>query len=214
MTTVAYSVKSYLSAVGAAAIYVSVFDQIPKSVGVCRDLDRSLVNLQQLFDAPVSFGWVAWSQPYEALLAIARTPDLMVRTRDDGVKVPIGLVEIVERISNLAERSAIVLTPHKAVVERATELSLSVEREFEKLRTSGQLAAFNTAYKNYRQSAAANGEKVLPYWRAQEQLRRVTIKALATSGSRSLSQQKLGELISQQFPWFSSMLLDSPRKRA
>jgi len=212
--TVAYSVKSYLSAVGAAAIYVSVFDQNPKSVGVCRDLDRSLGNLRSLMNVPVTFGWVAWSQPYEALLAIAKTPDLMVRTRDDGVKVPISLPEVVERISNLAERSAIVLTPHKTAVERATELALSVERVFSELRTSGQLAAFNSAYKSYRQSALANGESVLPYWRAQDQLRRVTIRALATSSSRSMSQEKLGELISQQFPWFRSILLDSSRKRA
>lgn len=211
MTTVAYSVKSYLSAVGAAAIYVSMVDQKPKSVGVCRDLDRALVHLEQLFDAPVTFGWVAWSANHDALLLFAKMPDLMLRTRDDGVKVPIGLAEIVERISTMAERSAIVLTPHRTVVERATALALSVEQVFEELRASGRLAQFNAAYKSYRRS---NGGKALPYWKAQEQLRRVTIQALSASPSKSVSQQKLSELISQEFPWFRSVLLDSSRERA
>lgn len=214
MTSVAYSVKTYLSAVGAAAIYVSVHDQIPKSVGVCRDLDRTLLNMQEIIGLPVTFGWVAWSQPYEALLAIAKVPDLMVRVRDDGVKVPMSLPEVVERISTMAERSAIVLTPHRTVVERATALSVTVEQVFTELRTSGQLAQFNAAYKTYRAAAKINGDKVLPYWKAQEQLRRVTINALAASPSRSLSQQKLGELISKQFPWFRAVLLDSSREDA
>jgi aromatic ring-opening dioxygenase LigB subunit len=200
--------------VGAAAIYVSVFDQIPKSIGVARDLDRALDQLQRVIGLPVTFGWIAWSQPYEALLAIAKIPDLMLRTRDDGVKVPKSLPEIVQSIAGIAERSRIVLTPHKTVIERATALSLTVEQVFVELRANGQLAAFNSAYKIYRASAQANGEKVLPYWAAQEQLRKVTIKALATSPSRSLSQQKFGELISQQFPWFRSVLLDNARKRA
>jgi len=189
-------------------------DQIPKSVGVCRDLDRSLASLQNVIGVPVSFGWVAWSQPYEALLAIAKVPDLMLRTRDDGVKVPISLPEIVERIAHLAERSAIVLTPHKTIVERATALALTVEQVFAELRTTGRMAQFNTAYKNYRRTAEANGGKAMPYWKAQEQLRRVTIQALATSSGASMSKQKLAELISQEFPWFTSVLLDSSRKRA
>ena len=214
MTTVAYSVKSYLSAVGAAAIYVSVSDQLPKSVGVCRDLDRSIDQLQRLFDAPVTLGWVAWAQSQEALVIIAKTPDLMLRARDDGVKVPIGLSELVERIKDMAERSAIVLTPHRIAVERATELALSVERIFAELRASGRMSQFNDAYKSYRASAKANGHKVLPYWKAQEQLRRVTIQALATSSSTSGSKEKLSELIAQEFPWFSGILLDSIRKRA
>ncbi len=214
MSTIAYSVKSYLSAVGAAAIYVSVSGDVPKSVGVCRDPDQALGNMRQIIGEPVVFGWIAWSQPYEALLPIAKIPDLMNRTRDDGIKVPRSLPEIVQVIAETAERSAIVLTAHKTVVERATALSLAVEQVFSELRTSGQLAAFNGAYKTYRRSAEATGKQVLPYWKAQEQLRRMTIRALATSSSRSLSQQKLGELISQQFPWFRSVLLDSSRKSA
>ena len=209
MSTIAYSVKSYLSAVGAAAIYVSVHDQIPKSVGVCRDLDRTIYTMRQMTGVPLTFGWVTWAQPYEALLEIAKTPGLMLHARGDGVKVPRSLVEIVQAITEIAERSAIVLTPHRTVVERATALSVSVEQVFAELRTSGQLAAFNASYKTYRQAAKQNGEKVLPYWKAQERLRSVTIKALASSSSRSMSQQKLGELISQQFPWFRSVLLDS-----
>jgi hypothetical protein len=214
MNGVAYSVKSYLSAVGASAIYVSVFDQIPKSVGVARDLDRALTHLRQLMEMPVTFGWIAWSSQQDALLAIARMPEIMVRTRDDGVKIPIGLPDIVERIGNLAERSAIVLTPHKIVMERAAALARTVEQVFADLRTSGQLAQFNAAYKRYRASAEANGEKVLPYWKATERLRRVTIQALATSPSRDISQMKLGELIAQEFPWFKAWPLDNSRKRA
>lgn len=212
MTTVAYSVKSYLSAIGAVAIYVSVNDHVPKSIGVCRDLDRALADARA--HAPVSFGWVAWSQPYEALLAIAKTPDLMLRRRSDGARVIRSLPEIVQAITEIAERSAIVLTPHRTTIERATELALSVERAFEELRISGQLASFNAAYKRYRKAAEANGEKAMPYWKAQEHLRKVTIKTLARNAGRSVSQQKLGELISQEFPWFRSFVLDSARECA
>jgi hypothetical protein len=157
---------------------------------------------------------VAWSQPYEALVAIAKTPDLMLRVRYDGIKVPRSVAEIVQVIAETAERSAIVLTPHKTAIERATELAVSVEQVFAELRASGQMASFNAAYKNYRKSSEANGEKIMPFWKAQEGLRRVTISALAASPERAISQQKLGELISQQFPWFRSYLLDSSRKCA
>lgn len=214
MTALAYRVKNYLSAVGAAAIYVSVHDQSPKSVGVCHDLDRTVAHLRQIIGLPVTLGWIAWAQSQEALVAIAKTPDLMVQPRADGVKIPVGLPELVERIMDMAERSAIVLTPHRIAVERAGELALSVERIFAELRATGRMAQFNKAYKSYRRSAEANGEKVLPYWKAQEQLRRVTIKALATSPGREMSEQKLSELISQEFPWFSGILLDTTRKRA
>lgn len=211
---IAASVKSYLSAVGAAAIYVSVLDQNPKSVGVARDLDRALQHLRHLMDVPVTFGWIAWAQHYEALVTIAKMPGLLFRARDDGVKVPRTLSEIVLTIETVAENSAIVLTPHKVAVERAASLARSVEQVFVELRTSGQLAAFNTAYKSYRRSAEANGEKVLPYWKATERLRRVTIQALTASPSRSISQNKLGELIAQEFPWFRVDSLDSLRDRA
>lgn len=214
MNGVAYSVKVYLSAVGASAIYVSVYDQSPRSIGICRDLDRALINLRQLMDMPVTFGWIAWGSEHEALSAIARTPDLMLRTRDDGVRVPRTLSELVRAIESVAERSRIVLTPHRIVMERAAALARTVERVFVELRTSGQLAAFNAAYKRYRASAEANGEKVLPYWKASERLQRVTIQALAASPSRDVSHVKLGELIAQEFPWFNGNALDSIRKHA
>ena len=117
------------------------------------------------------------------------------------MKVPIALAELVEQITTMAERSAIVLTPHRMVIERATALAVNVDSICVELQASGRMAQFNDAYKSYRRSAQANGRKVLPYWKAQEQLRRVIITALATSSSAALSKQKLGrELISQEFP--------------
>jgi hypothetical protein len=210
----AQNVKSYLSAVGAAAIYVSVHNREPKSVGVCRDLDRSLEHVRRLLGVPVTFGWIAWASQHEVLLAIAKMPGLMLRTREDGVKVVCTLPDVVRRIRTVADRSAVVLTSHRKAVERANVLAGVVEQVFVELRTSGQLAAFNVAYKSYRRSAQANGESVLPYWKAEEQLRRVTIRAIATSASRSASLEKLSELIAQEFPWLRADLLDNSRKQA
>jgi hypothetical protein len=207
-------VKTYLAAVGAAAIYVSVHDVKPVSVGVARDLDRALTHLQQIMELPVSFGWIAWGQHYDALVAIAKIPDLMLRQRDDGIKVSKTLPEVVDRISNVAESSAIVLTPHKTAIARASVLAGYVERVFADLRTSGQLAAFNTAYKTYRQSAQRRGEKVAPYWAIETRLRRVTIQALAASSSRGLSKETMSALICQEFPWFKPVVLDHDRQRA
>lgn len=211
MGTVASNVKTYLSAVGAAAIYVSVFDQIPKSVGAARDLDRVLVNLRNLMGVRVEFGWIAWAQPYEALVAIAKMPDIMASRRDDGVKIPRTLPEVVQCIHDRAACSEIVLTPHQKVVQRANALAGHVERIFVELRASGQMAAFNAAYKSYRRS---NGDCAPPYWKVQEQLRRVTIRALATSASPAIAQNRLAELFAVEFPWFRPMVLDSYRERA
>jgi len=208
------AVKAYLSAVDAAAIYVSVFEQTPKSVGVAHDLEKALKHLRQLFECQVQFGWIAWAPDFAALAQIARLPGIMVRVRDDGIKVPKTLRELVLTIESLAERSAIVLTPHKKVVERASALAGYVELVFEDLRTSGQLAQFNAAYKSYRMTAQSKRQHVLPYWKATEQLRRVTIQALIASPSRQVSQAKLGELIAQEFPWFRQSVIDNLRKRA
>lgn len=209
MTAIAHSVKSYLSAIGAAAIYVSVLDRVPKSVGVARDLDRVLGHLRSLMGLPVTFGWIAWAQQSDALLAIAQMPDLMVR-RHNGVTVPKTLPEIVETICAAADGSDIALTPHTAVMERAASLAGCVEQVFLELRTSGQMAAFNAAYKIHRQ---VNG-KVQPYWLVQERLRRVTIQALVSSPNRSIVYGTLAELIAKEFPWFKAVSLDSLRKRA
>lgn len=214
MDTLAHSVKSYLSAVGAAAIYVSVADGFPKSVGVARDLDRALDNLRRFLELPVTFGWIAWSQSYDALVAIAKTPDLMLRVRADGVKVPKSLTEIVCEIGERADSSEIVLTSHQKAVERANVLARYVDKIFIDLRTSGQMAAFNSAYKNHRRLMQAKGRTVLPYWKVEERLRRVTIRALATSPSLLVAYDKLGELFVQEFPWFTTEALDSYRERA
>lgn len=214
MNTVAYNVKCYLSAVGAAAIYVSIFDQIPRSVGAARDLDRVLPGLRTLMGIPVEFGWVAWGPSYNALVAIAQTPDVMVRQRADGVKVSKNLNEVVQCVLDRAACSEIVLTPHRTVVQRANALAGYVEQIFAEMRARGQMAAFNAAYKSYRRSAQSRGETVLPYWKAEERLRRVTIRALASNAKPSIAYGALAELFAQEFPWFNANALDSYRERA
>jgi hypothetical protein len=211
---IAPAVKRYLSAVNAAAIYVSVFQEKPKSVGCARDPDRVLEHVRDVIGIPVTFGWLAWAPDYEALVAIAKMPDLMVKQRQDGVKVSRTLPELVQVIESCADRSAIVLTPHKIVVQRAAALAEYVDSIFSELRTNGQMAAFNTAYKIYRATASQRGQKVMPFWKAEEMLRRVTIRALVSTSSRSAAQEKLGELIVEQFPWFKQNALDSYRERA
>src|SRR4029077_19467810 len=99
------AVKTYLSAVGAAAIYVSVDTRmlLPVSVGCSRKLDETVLgHLRKRTQRQGSFGGLAWSQDYDKLVTIAKDPDVMWTRRFDGARVIRGLADIVLNIERMA----------------------------------------------------------------------------------------------------------------
>ena len=63
--------KTYLQAIGAAAIYVATDNGKPVSVGVARDLDKALGHLRRIISPTIEFGWVAWASNTTAWLTLA-----------------------------------------------------------------------------------------------------------------------------------------------
>src|SRR5580765_4939695 len=101
------SVKTYLAAIGAAAIYVSAEkDAFPVSVGVARDLDKALGHLRRIVSPTLGFRWIAWASDYNALIDLSRMPDLLYGERL-GVKTALPIDHVVRRIEVTARESGI-----------------------------------------------------------------------------------------------------------
>lgn len=194
--------KTYLSAIGASAIYVSVDQGKPVSVGVARDLDKALRNLRKAISPTLSFGWVAWSPRYQVLVDIAQAP-FVALTLDETVTV----------IETLAKARGIALTPHKRALERARVYARFLDDTLAVLQEAGEFAAFNRAYKAHRQERLRRRESVKPYWAVMSELRGVVIRALVTNKkTRMLPSSALAE-IRKHFPWFSRTHRNGRRKR-
>lgn len=196
--------KTYLSAIGAVAIYVGVGgDGAPVSVGVARDLDQALRHLRVIFSPRVSFGWVAWSQRYSDLVRIAQMPDLIFVNRGDGVRVVRSLASVVDVIELTARENTVTLTPHARVLERARGYAMYLDEALAALQQAGHLSAFNHAYKVYRLDLKRQGESVAPYWAVFEQLRAVIVRALVNQQKNALAPDTALQEIRKHFPWFT-----------
>jgi hypothetical protein len=192
--------KTYLAAVGAAAIYVSVDNNYPASVGATLDLDKALGHIQRIISPTVEIVWVAWSSSFVELAKIAQTPDIRLEQRQDGVKVPLSTPELVVRIENMARSAGTKLSPHESVLNRAQLYAHHLDETLAAMQQSGTLAEFNQAYKAHRLELVERGEAVQPYWAVFEDLRAVIIRTLIQNDCSSLLA--LTE-IRAQFPWFT-----------
>ena len=78
---------------------------------------------------------------------------------------------------------------------------------------NGAFAAFNRAYKTYRQQAKARGESVQPYWAVMTDLRGVIIRALIANKNIRLDAAAVLAEIRKQFPWLARTVHNGRRKR-
>ena len=202
--------KTYLSAIGASAIYVSIDDGSPVSVGAARDLDKALTHLQTIISPTVAFGWVAWSSRYDVLVEIAQEPDLL--HFDSGEAIP--LAQLVGLIELKAQQRGVTLTPHSRAPERAQVYAKFLDDTLDAMQDSGEFAAFNAAYKAHRQEARARGESVQPYWAVMTDLRGVVIRALVTNRKMRLQPSAILEEIRKHFPWLARTMPNGRRKRS
>jgi len=195
--------KTYLSAIGATAIFVAIDNGCPVSVGVTRDLDQALRHLKVMFSPMVSFGWIAWSPRYTDLVKISQLPDLIYVNRGDGVRVVRSLSGLVGLIETIAKENSITLTPHARAIERSKAYARYLDEALAEMQKQGHLAAFNHAYKAYRLELKRAGESVAPYWAVLEQLRAVIVRALVANQKSALAPGTALNEIRKHFPWFT-----------
>ena len=184
--------KTYLSAIGASAIYIAAVKGRPVCVGVARDLDKALRHLQKTIDPAAQLGWIAWGMSYDALLQIAKAPELLLIERG-GIKAQLPLAQVVGLVQLKAQQLGVTLTPHARALERAEVYSAYLDSALAELQRNGTFAAFNAAYKQHRQASARNRESVVPFWAVMQELRAVVIRAL-------VADPKTGCLRARCFP--------------
>jgi hypothetical protein len=194
--------KTYLSAIGAVAIYVSVDQGNPIGVGVARDLDKALRHIRRILSPTASFGWIAWGMNHDALMQIAQ-PNLIYVNRDDGIKCALPLDELVALIETLAQARGLTLTPHPRAIERAKVYAGYLDQALEALQRDGTFRAFNRAYALYRQEHARRNESVTPFWAVMHELRSLIIRELVAEPKNRLVPADMVRTIRKQFPWFT-----------
>jgi hypothetical protein len=195
--------KTYLSAIGASAIYVAVDKGAPISVGVARDLDKALRHLHRLFTPAVTFGWIAWGLNYNKLAQIAQMPDLLYVRGVHDIKVALQLPHLVQLIEQIAREGGCTLTPHDRALERAQVYAGYLDKALDDMQRDGTFAAFNQAYKAHRQECARTRASVQPFWAVMQQLRAVVIRALVADPKNRMSSTAVVFEIRKQFPWFT-----------
>jgi hypothetical protein len=192
----------YLAAVEAIAIYIATVDGVPVRVGFAHDPRKTLAFLNRRWPS-LTISWLAWFDDSRDE-ASSFIDEISNRARDivtsHGTTRP--LAELIFHVETIAVWENVTLTPHSRAVARARAASERLDQALATLKASGELAAFNRAYRRHRQDLAAKGESAIPFWAAQQGLRRLIIRHLANHESFFVSWI-LSE-IRKQFPWFRS----------
>jgi hypothetical protein len=204
--------KTYLSAIGAVAIYVAADQGNPIAVGVARDLDKAIRHMRRIISPTASIAWIAWGMDYDRLATIAQTPNLIYVNCDDGVKRALPLNELVDVIEMMAQSRGITLTPHAKAIERAELYAGYLDQAIAAMRRDGTFSALNRAYKVYRQDGLRRNESVTPYWVVMHELRALIIRALVAAPQNKLMPASVIAEIRKRFPWFVRKSIPKKRK--
>jgi hypothetical protein len=199
-------VRTYLAAVGALAVYVAVQDDAPVRVGFCRDPHKALSYIARAWPR-ASFAWMAWfedARPGAAAFVAEigeHERDLIVMRRDETIREPRELASVIAHVETIALRHKLTLTPHRSAINRARIYADKLDMVLTGLQRAGHFAAFNRAYRIYRETRRLESESAAPFWAVKEQMRQTIIRHLVKN--RWIDQQALLEEIRQRFPWFN-----------
>jgi hypothetical protein len=209
---VSTAAKTYLSAIGAVAIFVCVDKGKPVNIGVARDLDKALRHLRKIIAPSAAIAWAAWGMNYPKLAEIAQLRDLLYDYQVDGPAKLVPVEEIAVRITMMATAKGCVLTPHARALERAETYAGYLDKALEGMQRNGTFAAFNQAYKEHRLALLKVKQPVQPYWAVMAELRAVIIRSLVVDPRNRLVPSSMLVEIRQAFPWFTKPPLIRMRK--
>jgi hypothetical protein len=199
-------VRTYLSAVGALAVFVAEQDKVPVRVGFLHDPSKALAYMVRKWPH-VSFAWMAWfdantSAGASFISEISGRSAELIYMRRDQTRIPRRIPWVINYIETLALREQVVLTPHAIAINRAKFYARRLDAVLTTLQHNGTFSAFNRAYRIYRDSQRMSGESAVPFWAAKEQLRKVLIRYLVAH--KDVDFYELLAEISAKFPWFNS----------
>lgn len=192
-------VKTYLSAVGAVAIYVATVEGMPVRIGFSHDPRKTRTFLGQRWPR-VAIAWLAWIDENAPGAPELCATIVEQQSTIAGIRQPLSVV--LTKIEALAYLHKVTLTPNARAIERARACSERLDRALMTLQANGQLGAFNHAYRVYREGQRARGESAMPYWAVRQDLRRVVIRYLAAHSE--VDPSVLLDEIRERFPWFHS----------
>jgi hypothetical protein len=191
----------YLSAVEAIAIYIATVDGVPVRVGFAHDPRKTLAFLNRRRWPVVTISWLAWfddskDEASSFINEITNNAGELL-SKDGNTRT---LASVIAHIESLASLEGLTLTPHARAIARAGAASERLDQALATLKAQGELTAFNRAYRTYRQQRQSDGESALPFWAAQEGLRRLIIRHLANHDNFFVPL--ILSDIRQAFPWF------------
>jgi phytoene dehydrogenase-like protein len=198
--TIDDDVCRYLSAVDAVAIYVATVDGTPTRVGFAHDPRKTKAFLARRWPS-LTISWLAWfddskDEASSFIDEISNNAGELL-SKDGSTRT---LASVIVHIESLASFEGLTLTPHARAIARAGAASERLDQALATLKAQGELAAFNRAYRTYRQQRQSDGESALPFWAAQQGLRRLIIRHLANNDNFFVPL--ILSDIRQQFPWF------------
>jgi hypothetical protein len=190
----------YLAAVEAIAIYIATVDGVPVRIGFAHDPRKTLAFLARRWPS-LTISWLAWfddskDEASSFIDEISNNAGELL-SKDGSTRT---LASVIVHIESIAELEGLTLTPHARAIARAGAASERLDQALATLKAQGELAAFNRAYRTYRQQRQSDGESALPFWAAQQGLRRLIIRHLANNDNFFVPL--ILSDIRQAFPWF------------
>ncbi len=189
--------REYLSAAGCACCYVAARGAIAVRVGIARDPIKAMLLIKGDYPG-AELDWLAWFDDKNAAGFVVDILD-----RRSGLlshETARTVLDVVGSIGKLAQLHEVMLTPHERAIERAKSCTHRLDTVLVALQQAGHLHSFNRAYQTHREAKRAQGESVVPYWIARNDLRRLLIQQLIAAHEVDLDAAL--KAIRERFPWF------------
>lgn len=170
--------REYLIVFGVAAIYVGTIPRgEPCVVGASRDLDKTYDAMQERWPwSEISCAF--WVKDRDTAEAIANEVNGVLPHDLDG-RLAVRAERARRMIEVVADEWKITLTNHYAAMARVQSAVRRVEETIGEANARGDLAWFNSAYRDWRVEAKKVG-RVMSYTEALARLRREVTKRLIT----------------------------------
>lgn len=177
--------RSYFILFGVAAVYIATAPRgEPSLVAVSRDLGKSLTALQRRWpDMEITCAY--WVRQRALAQAIA-TEVNRVLPHLDAARVAVRGEDAARLLVKIAVDQGISLTSHNAAMARVRDAVAEIEQRISEANRRGDLAWFNTAYREFRQRARGTGIG-MSYHTARARLRNEAIKQLIVLGVNELT---------------------------
>ena len=168
------ALREYLLLAGVAAVYVADFPKSRCKIGATRDVLRSIQVLRLKRHDGVVCAWLAWVESRELAELIAAEASSYYGNDPNGL-LDVSIKAAIRAVEAAAARMSVPLTEHTVLMQRVRRASFHVKQMIDDAHGRGDLKWFNTAFREWRLQAKAQG-RVMSYKEARARLRKVVVQ--------------------------------------